>query len=104
MLTIQVPQICLSCPLTFVVVNDVEPDVVLGADWFHRTNMDVSHCFPPYHDGGPYPNDYALPVHADSSHHISSQSLPADPLIVADKTVFLEVHCMMRHQLINVGN
>src|SRR5882762_4411014 len=56
-----------------------------------------------YNNGAQYPNDYASPVHVDILHHILSTSPPGDPVILPDDTVLPEVHCMTRHQLINVA-
>ena len=35
-LTVQTPQMSISCPLTFDVVNGLHCDIVLGADWFDQ--------------------------------------------------------------------
>src|SRR5882762_823661 len=45
MLTIQTPDVCVSCPITFVVIPNLQFDVVIGNDWNHQTSTDISTCF-----------------------------------------------------------
>jgi len=41
-LTIQTPEMSLSCPLTFEVVDGLQCDIAVATDWFDRTTVDIS--------------------------------------------------------------
>ena len=102
-LTIQAPQICLSCPLTFVVVDDLLSDIALGSDWFHRTEVDVLPWFPRYHDYPTSENDHTLSVHADTLNESSAVTSSADTFSAQPNNAFPGLHPMTKTQLVSAA-
>jgi len=99
-LTIQTPDLCVSCPMTFVVVPILQFDVIIGHDWNRRTSTDISMWFAVY-DDVTIVDDNILPVHADTPviHAQSASPVPAYHQGRAMLDLLPQVHCMTKTQL-----
>src|SRR5882762_1178632 len=94
-LTVQTPQMSFSCPLTFDVVDGLHCNVILGADWFDRTAVNISDCFPLYDCYALNQNDHTSPVHVDI-HNDGFGGAASAPDVRAPDNKILDVYSMTK--------